>query len=1166
METSMLVSLTMLVSILLFPASHAQCPSVCSCNDALTSIQCRDRDLFHLPELPAAKVHHLNVSNNILGPVLTISFSSFTRLTHLDLSTNLISFISNDTFRGLGSLTHLDLSSNNLKVLEADVFQGLHRLQVLHLSNNRIDTMDGAFYRHLSNLRELYLSRNNFFQLKLGLRFQVLNQLQVLDLSHNDFADITNDAFDNVHSWTNTVKRKLSLSHCQITSVENGTFIQFRGLNDLDLSGVTTLTSENISIIMQDLKHSNTKRLNLASMNLANIDMIFANSPKLSLHYLNLSNNKLENISATAFANVGSLQQLDISHNNMQVLQPSFTRLNNLKTLDISHNELKSFDGPAVAQLTSLETLTASHNRFDDRSQLKLNPMQQLKVLDLSFNTLDDLITTGNTIKLEELVLAGNNISSLDMIPQADNLRVLDVSQNKITVLGPYIFSSAVKLEKVDFSRNLISVISHMVFLPNTSHPYIINLSGNQLTTLWFGGWSRAQVLDLSNNQISEVDYNAFQSMSDLEVLDLSFNSITGFHDYTFRDLLNLHTLIVSNNSLENHNPNQKFKYTFNGLGSLKTLDLSSNSITHLEESTFDKNPALVNISLASNQLSNISPFVFKDLKELQNLRLSGNPFLCDCALLPLVTWLTEINPHIYGKSSSAFVCGSPYSRRGLSIFDYEVTVLECNEGLLHFIVFGSLGLLMIFVGVVGTIVCRCYHKGRVIMKSKIRDEKIKEDVKVNHVRKAKKDMPMEILDELDHHLKMKLWSSKHKGLSHVPNGVLKQSKTEEPKSHKVKESKDRGRKEKKDSSRSRSKSQDRKSSKSRSKSRDRNRSHSKTDKRTKEEKERLRRYEKQLLFTLARYNPTSRWDSEGRDRWATLGQMDLGNRRDYDPQRADMFYTMPSHRRQTLLDDRRHRQPPHRRHQQTLLDDRELGRSEYSQINRQGRLAPSHRRTAKPRPYAQDDLGMRRVSPSHRYDIVRGRRGGEEDCRRQTQRLPDRYHSEPYVHFLKDRQHDGYQSQKHDRHTEPRSRGDKRGYDVMTLEKANAAEGARQSRGTEREYVELPFPDTRGRPGHEEIIIQPQRSKSYGDIDFHSKKRRFEHDADNLLHKQRERDTERSQQGRDTQEAAQVRLSSHYRSEPAISEVKVEIHQEDPRRTPEPDYPSDNPKLSDWV
>ncbi|XP_067661653.1 CD180 antigen-like [Haliotis asinina] len=1165
MKINMLVHLMMLVSILhSFPCTQAKCPSVCTCDDTLTSIQCVDQVLFRLPELPKM-VQHLNVSNIYLGPILTTSFNTFTRLTHLDLSSNLISFINNNTFSGLDTLTHLDLSNNNLKVLADDVFQGLHRLEVLHLDNNGIDNFNGAFFREMPNLRELYLSRNNFFHLKLGLRFQVLNQLQVLDLSHNDFADVTNDAFDNVHSWTNTVKRKLSLSHCQITSVENGTFLQFRGLYDLDLSGVTTLTSDNISIIMEDLKHLNTKRLNLGSMNLANIDTIFTSSPKLSLHYLNLSHNKLQNISATAFTNIGSLQHLDISYNNIKVLQPSFTKLNNLKILDISHNELKSFDGPAVAKLTSLETLTASHNRFDERSQVKLNPLQHLKVLDLSFNTLDDLITTGNTVKLEELILAGNNISSLDMIPQADNLRVLDVSQNKITVLGPYIFSSAVKLEKVDFSQNLISVIDHMVFLPNTSHPYMINLSGNKLTNLWFGGWSRAQVLDLSENLISEVDFNAFQGMSDLEVLDLSSNVITGFHDNTFRDLLNLHTLIVANNSLETHFHHQKFKYTFSSLESLKTVDLSSNSITHMEASTFDKNHALVNISLASNKLPTISPFVFKDLTNLQHLGLSGNPFLCDCNLLPLVSWLTEVDPDIYGKSR--FECASPYSRRGMSIFEYEVTFLECNEGLLNFIVFGSLGLLMIFVGVVGTIVCRSYQKWRVMMISKTSEEKIKEDIKVNHVRKAKKEMPVEILDELDHHLKMKLWSSKHNGLSHVPNGVLKHGNTDVPQYHKVKKSQDRGRKVKKESSRSRSKSQDRKTSKSRSKSHNRSRSHSKTDKKAKEERERIRRYEKQLLYTLARYKPTSRWDSEGRDRWATLAHTDLGNRREYDPQRADKFFTMPSHRRQTLLDERQLHQPSHRRPQKTLLDDWELGRSEYSQINRQDRLVLSHRRPVKPRHYVHDETGTRRLPPSQGYDIVRAGLKDEEDryYRRQSQRLLDKYNSEPYVTYMKDaKQQSEYQFQKHDFQTEPRSRGDKRGYDVMTLEKANAAAGLRQPQGTGREYVELPFRDTRARSTYEEIIITgPQRSKSYGDLDFHSKKRRFEHD---IVDEEMERDRSLSQQRSDTHKAADVRLSAHHRSEPAISEVKAEVHQEDLRRTPEPDYPADNPKLSDWV
>lgn len=68
-------------------------------------------------------------------------------------------------------------------------------------------------------------------------------------------------------------------------------------------------------------------------------------------------------------------------------------------------------------------------------------------------------------------------------------------------------------------------------------------------------------------------------------------------------------------------------------------------------------------LDLHNNLLTSLPNGLLDDLKSLSSISLHGNPWVCDCGLLYLRTWLLH-NPNIV-RSQQALNCSSPPSLRG---------------------------------------------------------------------------------------------------------------------------------------------------------------------------------------------------------------------------------------------------------------------------------------------------------------------------------------------------------------------------------------------------------------------------------------------------------------------------------------------------------------------
>uniref|UniRef100_A0A1A9WUH6 LRRCT domain-containing protein n=1 Tax=Glossina brevipalpis TaxID=37001 RepID=A0A1A9WUH6_9MUSC len=157
------------------------------------------------------------------------------------------------------------------------------------------------------------------------------------------------------------------------------------------------------------------------------------------------------------------------------------------------------------------------------------------------------------------------------------------------------------------------------------------------------------QILDLSYNDIRQVDENSFKNFHLLRYLNLSYNALHTISLETFNNLYLLYDLDLSYNRLEQlderlleRNPNL-FKLNLEGNKlmslpaqpmlrsfSLHSLNLRNSQLNFVDKELFRNLPNLQVLDLSLNLLINLEVEAFNSLPALKHLELNENPLQCN--------------------------------------------------------------------------------------------------------------------------------------------------------------------------------------------------------------------------------------------------------------------------------------------------------------------------------------------------------------------------------------------------------------------------------------------------------------------------------------------------------------------------------------------------------
>ena len=275
--------------------------------------------------------------------------------------------------------------------------------------------------------------------------------------------------------------------------------------------------------------------------------------------------------------------------------------------------------------LKGLVELNLSKNNLFNSDQVfdTLYNLPNLLRLDVSFNVLNGQLTSvvGRLVQLEELHLDCNNLTSLPAsIAGMKNLSVLSLSDNMITGL-PVELGELTDLCHLNCKNNKITTIPSAVFRYCTKLEKI-QFSGNLLKQIpeEIGCSVLAVVMDFSNNAIEELPSTLAQCIN-LEILHFGSNKIPSIAPEIFSSLTKLREVQMFKNKIT------VVPAEIGMLKDVQRISFSGNNLKTLPEE-IGRCGQLQELYLANNAKFSSLPSSAGHLRRLQELVLSKCPAL----------------------------------------------------------------------------------------------------------------------------------------------------------------------------------------------------------------------------------------------------------------------------------------------------------------------------------------------------------------------------------------------------------------------------------------------------------------------------------------------------------------------------------------------------------
>ncbi|XP_017549255.1 toll-like receptor 8b [Pygocentrus nattereri] len=511
------------------------------------SLDCSCRKLCTVPKISIWNATQLNLAKNQIKKVSSDSFSKLQNLTLLNLKGNRLQnepHTDKLLFSDLARLKILLLDDNHLSAVPRDVPAGL---QALSLSGNHIETIGPSDFARIKNIKDIRLSKNCY---------QKIGSIQCLIIQNKTFSDLHQLTYlflaqNRLQMLPPDLPGSLQKLHLRQNTIEN--------IKASDLENLTKL-------IVLDLSGNCPLCYNAP----------FPCSP------CKTKNNALQ-IDPEAFSQLSQLQELRLSGNSLQTLNPSwFKNLTALKYLYLSFNFLISEieTGQFFSSLPYVEVIDLSYNNPPQKlsRRLKLSKgfseLKSLKSLHLEgyvFSVLceSDLKPLFSLKNLSVLNLGVNFLQqiNLSLFENFYNLSVISLMENTLTLTGmktnqfERLCTSYVDSE----DKEEHSVQSPYIHRDEEFRRYPPFLKPECLAT--------GPVLDLSRNNMYYINPEYLQAVESITCLNLSYNDISSFFNGTeFIQFPKLKYLDLSHNRIY-----LRLESAFNELKELEVLDLSHN-------------------------------------------------------------------------------------------------------------------------------------------------------------------------------------------------------------------------------------------------------------------------------------------------------------------------------------------------------------------------------------------------------------------------------------------------------------------------------------------------------------------------------------------------------------------------------------------------------------
>uniref|UniRef100_A0A8C3GBW1 Chondroadherin-like protein n=1 Tax=Cyclopterus lumpus TaxID=8103 RepID=A0A8C3GBW1_CYCLU len=564
-------------------ALTAKCPQQCVCDQIQLTVTCVNRNLTQVPPAVDEITVKLDLRGNDIQELASGAFKHTPYLTHLSLQRCNIRRVKEGAFRGLGRLVFLNLANNNVDILYQESFDGLSSLKQLMIDRNRVEEIQPGAFSQLGFLNLLSLTHNQLVYIP-NMAFQGLQNIKWLRLSHNSLNYLDTEAFAGLFTLT-----RLSLDHNELQFFPTEPMTRWLTRLDMSYNPMTYLGEEVVSMA--------------------------------KLTHLFLDHMSLQDMANTAVSKCPSLIHLDISYNQLRVVQPFSEGSPKLARLNLAGNPIYcncylrplrewsirskvklmgTCGGPAHLSGENLEAVHPPELRCQSQeAMLKAEYEEATRI------TPPPTQVPENKIKCPVNCVCETHHSSCE---------------NRAHSKVPRGFSSNTRL--LDLRGN------HFHYIPSNSFPGVaqvvsLHLQRCKITEVEGGAFSGMKgliYLYLSENDITSLSPDAFKGLPQLTYLHLEKNRFTGFPKGAFQLVPSLLALHLENNSIPKLEPD-----SLTGAEGLRALYLTGNIINQVSPRALDQAGDLDTLHLGGNRLKEVPTEALSKTGNLRDLRLSGN-------------------------------------------------------------------------------------------------------------------------------------------------------------------------------------------------------------------------------------------------------------------------------------------------------------------------------------------------------------------------------------------------------------------------------------------------------------------------------------------------------------------------------------------------------------
>lgn len=683
------------------------CQAVVMITKSVTIVNCRNSSLTDIPKLPN-NTYILDLSQNQIDTLGKNKFISYSILNMLNISHNKLKEILPGAFEGLQELKYLSLQGNHIRYNSAGfhprAFKPLVNLKHLNIQQTFIlHDFTGEDYKleALSDLANLtFLGIDGINEKNLSDALMYLPYLTEIYFS-TGWSNSSRCYLPTLHKTffpPNTLISNVSLSDCEIRTIEPTTFKPLSNLAFLDLSHNEKLTLDSLKNISDGLQFTKIAVLKLNKVYETLGSCVEITKEHLDgLRYTNLTeiyleSNRISHVQNGAITHSPeTLKVISLRDNilllNWYVLEVQYFK--NLQKIIISDQNRNHYwrlrkkrndkektvsqsfdDQPLIRKLETEQVLRHYGTPYRDQAQPHFG--QHIDFTRDIIGTKSD-ITKRHTDKSEFDSAQKHQVKRWN-VSLPEKLQVIDASNMKtrLTLESKYLEPN--NLKELYLSRNIFWA--------------------------WHGpfkGFENLTKLDLSWNYCTEMHLNVFEGMPGLKYLNLSLNLLDmtlnmDANGTIFRHQGKLEILSLSENKIRDLPRN-----IFSGLKKLKALFLARNLLKDFKVDLSHMNQ-LKRINLYDNQLETISKEV-RNILDRQalatnlTLNIERNNFRCDCVNIEFVKWIAESPVRFENKEN--YVCHLSdrtqgnltnakeiYQRLGKDCYNYTPTIIASTAAL----------------------------------------------------------------------------------------------------------------------------------------------------------------------------------------------------------------------------------------------------------------------------------------------------------------------------------------------------------------------------------------------------------------------------------------------------------------------------------------------------